>query len=88
MFTIADYDPTRSTKYRYLIKHRGVWKIFTTWANRPNWDNEVTDVIWLKSQHTTENWRLMKNKRRYFKRSNPIVSEKEIVLLLLQVEDM
>lgn len=75
-------------KNRYLIKHQGVWKIYTTWAMMPDWDNEVTDVIWLKTDSMIASWWQMKNGRRYIKRPPECVKDEELSFLLLQVEDM
>ncbi len=75
-------------KNRYLIKHRGVWKIYTTWAMMPDWDNEVTDVIWLKSDSMIASWWQMKNGIRSGKRPPECVKDEELSFLLLQVEDM
>jgi hypothetical protein len=75
-------------KNRYLIKHQGVWKIHTTWAISPDWDDEVTDVIWLKSDSMIASWWQMKNGRRYNMRPPECVKDEELSFLLLQVEDM
>jgi hypothetical protein len=85
VFTSANYNP--SGKYRYLIKHQGVWKILKTWASRPDWDDEVTDAIWLQDKETMiASWWLMKNGRRYIKRQPEIVKNEELTILLLQAE--
>lgn len=85
MFTSGNYEPDYSTKHRYLIKHQGVWKILETWALKPDWDDEVTDVIWLKSSNMVASWWHMKNGRRYIKRTPEMVKDKELSFLLLQV---
>jgi len=75
------------TKHRYLIKHQGVWKILKTWARKPDWDDEVTDAIWLQDKETMiASWWLMKNGRRYIKRQPEIVKNEELTILLLQAE--
>lgn len=72
------------TRHCYLIKHCGVWKLFRTWALKPDWDDEVTDVIWLKNPETMiASWWHMKNGKRYME----CVKDEELVFLLLQVED-
>lgn len=93
MFTINTIDlpemlAARGTnKYCYLIKHQGVWKILKTWASKPDWDNEVTDVIWLKSSNMIASWWLMKNGRRNLSREVQVKNE-ELTFLLLQVEEI
>jgi hypothetical protein len=75
------------TKHRYLIKHQGVWKILKTWASKPDWDDEVTDAIWLQDKETMiASWWLIKNGRRYIKRQPEIVKNEELTILLLQAE--
>jgi hypothetical protein len=91
MFTSGKYDilfePDYSVRHRYLIKHQGVWKILETWASQPDWDNEVTDVIWLKNPKTMiASWWQRKNGRRYIKRQPEIVKDDELTILLLQAE--
>ena len=82
MFTSGEYD-RRLTKHRYLIKHQGVWKILATWASKPDWTDEVTDVIWLQDKETMiASWWLMKNG----KRQTEIVKNEELTILLLQAE--
>lgn len=77
------------TRHRYLIKHQGVWKILKTWAVRPDWDDEVTDVIWLQDKETMiASWWQMKNGRRYITRPPDRVTDDELAFLLLQVEDV
>ena len=76
-------------KHRYLIKHEGVWKFLSTWAVSPDWDDEVTDVIWLKNDETMiASWWLMKNGRRYIKRAPQTVKDEELTMILLQVENV
>jgi hypothetical protein len=75
------------TKHRYLIKHQGVWKILKTWAIKPNWDDEVTDAIWLQDKETMiASWWQKKNGRRYINRTPERVKDEELTILLLQAE--
>ena len=87
VFSSGSY-PSGLAKNRYLIKHQGVWRIIKTWALKPDWDNEVTDVIWLKSDNMVTSWWLMKNSRRYIKRFPERVKDEELAFLLLQVEEI
>lgn len=81
-----DWAPGCHLKYRYLIKHQGQWKFVENWAAHPEWDDEVTDVIWLKNHDSMiANWWLMKNGRRYITREVQ-VKDDELTFLLLQVE--
>jgi hypothetical protein len=71
-------------KYRYLIKHQGVWKILETWASKPDWEDAVTDVIWLKNpMNMTASWWQMKDGKRY---QTYLAREEELTILLLQAE--
>jgi hypothetical protein len=70
-------------KHRYLIKHQGVWKILETWAMKPDWDDDVTDVIWLKSGNMITSWWQLKDGKRY---QPYIVRDEELMLILLQVQ--
>ena len=75
------------SKYRYLIKHQGVWKILETWAASPDWDDEVTDVIWLKNpMNMVASWWQMKNGVPSGKRGPYLVKDEDLAFLLLQVE--
>lgn len=86
MFTSSNFEP-RIRKHRYLIKHQGVWKIFKTWASKPDWDDEVTDAIWLQDKETMiASWWQKKNGKRYIKRTPERVKDEELTILLLQVE--
>lgn len=73
--------------YRYLIKHQGVWKILKTWATKPDWDDEVTDVIWLKSASMIASWWQMKDGVRSSKCGPEIVKDEELTFLLLQAQE-
>jgi hypothetical protein len=76
------------TKHRYLIKHQGVWKILKTWASKPDWDDEVTDVIWLQDKETMiASWWQKKNGKRYIKRTPERVKDNELSFLLLKVKE-
>lgn len=76
------------TRHRYLIKHQGVWKILKTWAINPIWDDEVTDVIWLKDPETMiANWWQMKEGVRSSKRGPELVKDEELTFLLLQAQE-
>lgn len=78
-----------TAKYRYLIKHQGVWKILETWAAAPDWDDEVTDIIWLKNpMNMVASWWQMKNGKRYIKRAPERVKDEELAFLLLQVQNV
>jgi len=88
MFTSSLYDPCAREKYRYLIKHQGVWKILETWAARPDWDDEVTDVICLRSDSMIASWWQMKDGRRRIKRPPIKVQDEELAMLMLQVENV
>lgn len=86
MFTSGNLNVEWNTKRRYLIKHQGVWKILKTWAICPDWDDDVTDAIWLKNEDMVASWWLMKNGRRYIRRKQPMITDEELAFLLLQVE--
>ena len=76
-------------KNRYLIKHQGVWKFLETWALSPDWDDEVTDVIWVQNKETMiASWWQMKDGVRSGKRGPERVKDEELTFLLLQVEEM
>lgn len=86
MFTSGNYEPS-SSKHRYLIKHEGNWKIIQTWATTPDWDDDVTDVIWLKNPVSMiASWWQMKDGIRSSKRGVERVTDEELAFLLLQVE--
>lgn len=86
MFTSANFEPM-VRKHRYLIKHQGSWKFLNTWAVSPDWDDEVTDVIWIQDPTTMiASWWMMKNSRRYIKRNPEQVKDDELAFLLLQAE--
>lgn len=73
-----------TAKYRYLIKQQGVWKIIETWASKPDWEDEVTDVIWLKnSMNMAASWWQIKDGKRY---QPYVVREEDLTILLLQAE--
>lgn len=75
------------SKYRYLIKHQGHWKFVENWAVQPKWDDEVTDVIWLKNHNSMiANWWQMRDSIPSGKRGPEIVKDEELTFLLLQVE--
>jgi hypothetical protein len=74
-------------KNRYLIKQQGVWKIITTWALSPNWDDDVTDVIWLKNDGMIASWWQMKDGAPSGKRGSEIVKDEELTFLLLQAQE-
>ena len=82
------HDPVLIDKYRYLIKHEGVWKILKTYARDPDWDHEnVTDVIALASADRRYNTWRKKNNRRYILREPTIVKNKDLTFIMLQVEN-
>ena len=80
--------PTTLAKHRYLIHHQGVWKYYDTWSLLPDWDDEVTDVIWLKNSNMIASWWQMKNGKRFIKRTPKQVTDEEMVFILLQVADV
>ena len=75
-------------KYRYLINHRGIWKYYDTWALAPDWDDEVTDVIWLKSPDMVASWWQMRDGKKIRRKEQQIVTDDELVMLLLQVQNV
>jgi hypothetical protein len=86
VFTSSNFEPLLR-KHRYLIKHQSVWKILETWASKPDWDDEVTDVIWLQNPETMiASWWQMKDGKRYIKRKPKIATQEELTILLLQAE--
>lgn len=75
-------------KRRYLIKHQGVWKILKTWTMIPDWEDEVTDVIWLKNPETMiASWWEMKDGVLSGKRGPERVKDEELTFLLLQAQE-
>lgn len=73
---------------RYLIKQQGEWKILTTYASFPNWDNDVTDVIWLKNHETMiASWWHIKDSERMYKTSVRVQDE-ELSFIMLQVKNV
>lgn len=79
------HDLCRADKYRYLIKYQGKWKRLDTYAKDPDWDDEVTDVIALRSYDRPYNTWRKKNNRRYLLRQPALVKNKELTLIMLQV---
>ena len=75
-------------KYRYLINHQGIWKYYDTWSMSPDWDDEVTDVIWLKSSDMVASWWQMRDGKKFRRKQQEIVTDDELVMLLLQVQNV
>jgi hypothetical protein len=80
------HDPVLVDKYRYLINYEGAWRRLDTYAKDPDWSEGVTDVIALASADRRYNTWRKKNNRRYLLRRPPIVKDKELLLIMLQVE--
>jgi hypothetical protein len=83
---IMSYGVSGNVKHRYIIKHQGIWKRYDTWAISPDWDDEVTDVIWVKSPDMISNWWQMKDGKRYIKRPSEPVKDEDLVLIMLALE--
>lgn len=80
---------SNSERFRYLIKHHGIWKLTQNWATWPEWDEEVTDVIWLQNYETMiASWWQMKEGRRLTRREPERVKDEELTMLLLQAENV
>ena len=80
--------PTTLAKHRYLIHHQGVWKYYDTWSLMPDWDDEVTDVVWLKSPSMVASWWQMRDGKKIRRKEQQIVTDEELVMLLLKVQDV
>ena len=52
---------------------------------KPDWDDEVTDVIWLKSNNMVVSWWQIKDGKRY---QPYVVRDEELTILLLQAESI
>ena len=77
-------DSWGSRHYRYLIKENGRWRFITTFTLRVDWPEEITDVIWLKSEAMVANWWRMRDGERCL--PSIIVDDSDLVFTLLQVE--
>lgn len=83
----GDYEPNYTKQYRYLIKYEGQWFYRDLWTAKPDWSDGVTDVIWIKNDVTMiASWWLKRDGKRYIKRPSPMVTESEMVMLMLQVD--
>lgn len=71
------------TQYRYLVKVKGKWFEHKTYARSPDWDNEVTDVIWRKSSNMVANWWQMRDGKKV---DAYTVKDEDLTLILLAVE--
>ena len=80
--------PTTLAKHRYLIHHQGVWKYYDTWSLMPDWDDEVTDVVWLKSPSMVASWWQMRDGKKIRRKEQQVVTDEELVMLLLKVQDV
>jgi hypothetical protein len=70
--------------YRYLIKHDGNWTFYSTRSMSPLWNDNVTDVIWLKSPDMVANWWRMKDGKKL--NLGELVKDDELSLILLQAQ--
>ena len=81
-------QPVPSRKYRYLVNIRNVWRYYDTWSMSPDWDKEVTDVVWVKSPDMVASWWQMRDGKRIRRAEQQIVTDEELVMLLLKVQDV